>query len=386
METVVFDTTSGISLEEQKEILAGINAMSGGSRLIPEAAVTETKKKGFLFPLFVNIGAFAFLALGFVLLSRLHVNDEQQIRDSSAVLGLIERKLIQEIRQETDRLIREKESQINDVLAKLNAVDSEFRDLQFSVEDMTDSQKQRAASLLILQEEYQRTLSGLEEEMAAMEELNQLGTEQDRVKRIEAQMSGFYMTVNDHVSNHRLTEASATLKAMKDYLAASALLSFSAQEARRQTHLTAIAAMEKVISLGGAYADTLVSDDTGDNSDLDAGVQAEVVIDELKAQIAALEQKAANLERDIVAFGSQGSEQAKRIAEYTAAIRELEAAGAEQQQTLDRRNSDIQTLRAEINQRERQVSELNSNSTALQSLYDNAQRRMEAAIRAYNEE
>ena len=47
---VVFDTSSGISLEEQQEILSGINAMSGGSRLVPEAAVTEAKKRGFLFP------------------------------------------------------------------------------------------------------------------------------------------------------------------------------------------------------------------------------------------------------------------------------------------------------------------------------------------------
>ena len=33
---VVFDTTSGISLEEQQEILAGIDAMSGEAALFPK--------------------------------------------------------------------------------------------------------------------------------------------------------------------------------------------------------------------------------------------------------------------------------------------------------------------------------------------------------------
>ena len=56
-ETIAFDSSSGISLEEQQEILAGINAMAIGSRVVPQAAVTEAKKRGAMFPLFVNIGA-----------------------------------------------------------------------------------------------------------------------------------------------------------------------------------------------------------------------------------------------------------------------------------------------------------------------------------------
>ncbi|MDR0496848.1 MAG: hypothetical protein LBH42_04470, partial [Treponema sp.] len=126
-ETIVFDTASGISLEEQEEILAGINAMTG-SRLVPKTTVTRAKKKGFLFPLYVNIGAFALLLLGFMLLFFLHGHDEQQIRDSSSLLGNTERILIQQIRQETNRQINEKDNEINNILSKLSAVDSEYQE------------------------------------------------------------------------------------------------------------------------------------------------------------------------------------------------------------------------------------------------------------------
>ena len=92
---IVFDTSSGISLEEQQEIMEGINAMAAGNRLAPEeTAVSAAKKKGFLFPLFVNIGAIVLLGLGFALLYFVHGYEEQDIRESSSALGLTERKLI----------------------------------------------------------------------------------------------------------------------------------------------------------------------------------------------------------------------------------------------------------------------------------------------------
>ena len=157
-EEIIFDTSSGISIEEQQEILAGINAMTGSHRLtghslgengpgesflVPESALSGAKKKGFLFPLVVNIAALIFLVLGFVLLSFFQVNNEQEIRRSGVVLGHTERMLIREIRQETSQ--------------------------------------------------------------AAMDELMRLGTEQERANRAEAQMSGFYVTLNNRISDGRMT-------------------------------------------------------------------------------------------------------------------------------------------------------------------------------------
>jgi len=425
--TIVFDTASGISLEEQQDILAGINAMACGSglplgnRLAPEAAETKAKKKGFLFPLFVNIGALVLLVSAFGLLVFFHNNDEQKIRESRSTLGFTERMLIQEIRQETDRQIREKENQIDDVLLKLQAVDAEYKDLQVSVENMTTAQKQRAAALLVLSDEYQRMLLGLNEEKAgiledsrqreadlrvqaeerartfsslvdpgraelddAMEELKKLGSEQERANRAEMEMKGFYSLLNFQIENGRLDEAKDTIKSIREFLNAPSLRGIRVFEARKQTHLAAIDAMEKVIASSGGV---VVIQDTSQ----------EETIAELKAQNTALE-------RSLAAFTAAGADQNKVIAEYSAALNRLESSNADQnkiiaeyssalnrlestnagrQDTINKQDSEIQMLRTEIAQREQRVSELNSSVATLQAQYDDLQRRMEAAIKAF---
>ena len=400
--TIVFDTASGISLEEQKEILAGINAIAGENRLAPELAVTEeAKKKSFLFPLFVNVGALVLLISAFGILGLFHNNDEQEIRESSSVLGLTERMLIQEIRNDTERRIREKESQIGDVLLRLHAVDAEYKDLQVSVESMTAAQKQRAASLLILSEEYQRMLLDLNEEKAriledsrqreadlwaqaeekakalssgteqdwpeldaAMEELKKLGTEQERANRAEREMSGFYATLNDQIESGRLDEARATISSAREFLEAPSLRGIRVFEARKQTHLAAVDAMEKAIasSTGGV----LIQDNT-----------QEEIIAELTA-------KSTAQERLLAAYTAEGAGQNQIIAEYASALSQLESSNADQKDALNNKDSEIQTLKTEIAQREQRVSDLSSSMAVLQAQYDDLQRRMEAAIRAFN--
>ncbi|MDR3343265.1 MAG: hypothetical protein LBT14_10875 [Treponema sp.] len=133
---LVFDTTSGISEEEQREILARIDTIAGKNRIAPtpEFVKTAAKKRGFLFPLLVNLGALMVLAGGFLLLFNGHGKDEADIREEAAILGITERKLIQEIRKETTLQISEQERQIADILAKLAGVDAELRNLQVSMD------------------------------------------------------------------------------------------------------------------------------------------------------------------------------------------------------------------------------------------------------------
>jgi DNA repair exonuclease SbcCD ATPase subunit len=380
----------------------------------PETDVPESKKKGFLFPLIVNIGAFVLLVSGFILLAFLNSNDEQEIRESRATLGLTERMLIQEIRQETERQIREKENQINDVSLKLQSVDAEYKDLQMSVQNMTASQRQRAASLLVLHEEYQRTLLGLNEEKAgileesrlreaelraqaeerakalssrieqsrseldaAMEELKKLGTEQERANRAERGMSGFYALLNSQVESGKLAEAKDTIKSMREFLTAPTLLGLRLFETRKQTYLAAIDAMEKVIasSAGGS---------------LGPSVGVTIQNTEQEEMLAELETRNATLERLLAAFTAEGANQNNIIAEYADALSrlesnnaQLESNNADQKDALNSRDREIQNLRTEIAQRDQRVSELNSSMAVLQGQYDDLSRRMEAAIRAF---
>ena len=423
---IVFDTTSGISLEEQQEILAGINAMAGGSRLVTAAPLVKAKKRGILFPLIVNIGALFLLGLGFALILFFYGNDEQEIRESSAALGLTERKLIQEIRQETYRQIREKESQINDILSKLSAVDAEYHTLQGSVETLTETNQERASYLLSMQEQYRYTLSELEEQKVhiledsrlreaelryqaeekvmqlsqeieqsqaslglAMEELRRLSTEQERIAMIEKQMGGYYLKENSLINAGRLDEASATLETMKEFLEAASVQGIRSMEARKQIHLAAIAALEGAVAearrLRNEAAKAPVQTLSQDQDE--ARVQA---FEELQMQYNALEQKVADQEQVIAATNATGSEQSRIIAGFEATINELRtqnnglsAANANQQQTLNRRDSDIQTLRTENAAREQEMAELNRNMTALQAQLQTANGRLsenEAAV------
>ena len=150
---IVFDSASGISLEEQREILDGINAMTGGSRLVSDAPMTAAKKSGLAFPLLVNAAAIVILAAGFFLFSHFHVQEEQGIREGSAAFGLTERALIQAIRMEANRQLSAKENEINNILSMLAFADAEYRHLQTSVEMLTEEQQQRVAALLRMQED-----------------------------------------------------------------------------------------------------------------------------------------------------------------------------------------------------------------------------------------
>jgi chromosome segregation ATPase len=140
---IVFDTVSGISEDEQREILAGIDGAAGKNRIHapPVSLKTEAKKRGGLFPLLVNIGALVLLAAGFPLLYSFHAQDEPEIREGTAGLGTTERKLIQEIRRETASQINAKEKEIADVMSKLTGIDTEFQNLQSSIDKMLDDKE-----------------------------------------------------------------------------------------------------------------------------------------------------------------------------------------------------------------------------------------------------
>ena len=453
--TVVFDTSSGISLEEQQEILESINAMSGGNRLAPEAAVTKAKKKGFLFPLFVNVAALILLAGGFFLLTLFHGQDEQEIRESSATLGLTERKLIQEIRQETSRRLKEKENEISDILSKLSAVDAEYQALYSSVETLTEAQKERASYLLAMQAEYHSSLSGLEDEKdriledsrqreaslrtqaeeragelslqldqsqaslgEAIEELGRLGAEQERVAGAEAQMGAFYAAVNNRIGAGRTDEASLTLLAMKEFLNAPSLRGIRSFEARKATHMAAIGAMEEAVeevrrlgeeakALEREAAQAREAAAQARETAAQAGSAAQVLpppvtaaednalteaYAALQARFSALENRAADQEKIIAAYSSQGSEQGRMIAGFEASISELRtenealsSRNISQQQTLGRRDAENVALRQENESQRQQMAELNTTLSNLRGQQQTTSSRLsesEAAVAA----
>ncbi|MDR2965992.1 MAG: hypothetical protein LBU88_09475 [Treponema sp.] len=105
-EEIILDSGSGISIEEQREILSQINGIAEKNRrsLLEAAASIQdekkikinAKKKG-IFPLVVNIAALLILAGGGLSLYLVNSKKEHQIREGSGVFSITEQALIGEL-------------------------------------------------------------------------------------------------------------------------------------------------------------------------------------------------------------------------------------------------------------------------------------------------
>jgi chromosome segregation ATPase len=422
-EKIVFDTASGFSAEEQQEILNEINSLAQETRIAmpPEAFKAAAKKRGILFPVLVNIAALLLLASGFFLLMFFHSREEADIREGSLVLGLTERKLIQEIRRETSRLIGEKEREINDYLAKLADAGAEYRELETSVENLTEEQKQRAEYLLKLQDEYRGTLSGLQEERAriledarfreaelraqaeerarelssrieqsaseltaAQEELGRLSSEQERAARAEGQLGGYYQRVSESLRAGELENAAALLGSMKEFLNAPSLQGIRSLESRKRSHLAAVDSLE--LSVAEALR---LREESKASSAVSSSSTGE--IEALQKQIGALEDTIGQQQAAIDAFGAQDSETGRLITAYEARISGLQTQAAEQQQVLSQRDASISGLQAQVEGQREQIVEQDRRVVALQGQAENLSRTISAnetaiaELRARNE-
>ncbi len=130
-EEIVFDTNSGISEEDQKEILAKIEQIAKQNRLTisPEILAVKAPKRGYFFPFLVNLSALAILAIGFLLLSAFFRQSESELRGEQGALKTAEAKLIQEIKKETEEQLKRKEQEINSIQSKLKEIDKERTEL-----------------------------------------------------------------------------------------------------------------------------------------------------------------------------------------------------------------------------------------------------------------
>jgi hypothetical protein len=102
---VVFDPSSGISVEEQKEILSKINGIAERRRRSLSQAGGETKinakKNSVLFPLLVNITALLILICGAWFIFSFNGKKDVQVRLGTGAYDTTEKALIDEIRKDS---------------------------------------------------------------------------------------------------------------------------------------------------------------------------------------------------------------------------------------------------------------------------------------------
>jgi chromosome segregation ATPase len=187
---IVFDTSSGFSEEEQRSILAGIEAVT--SHAAPRDVLgVRARKRGIGFPLAVNLAGLLLLAGGVLGLSYLFRMDESVIRQGPGGLGLTERKLIQEIRQENEARINEKEREITDMMAKLSGLDLDLQDLEASVDERISRREGELRQQLEgeLEEERNRLIAQNLSEAAIAEQMRLF--DEQRIARMNGELASY---------------------------------------------------------------------------------------------------------------------------------------------------------------------------------------------------
>ena len=132
----VFDKSSGISREDQTDILLHIEKVAQSSRILagPDTWKVRPKKSGISLPVIVNIVGLVALAGGLFALDRIFSQAREQSDAGTAVLSSAEGRLLQEIKREAEGRIQEKDREIATIQARMASLDKEKEQLLASVE------------------------------------------------------------------------------------------------------------------------------------------------------------------------------------------------------------------------------------------------------------
>jgi hypothetical protein len=200
---VVFDSSSGISIEEQKEILTKINGIAEKrrrhlSQSADESAGLKAKNNSAFFPMLVNAVALLILCAGAWFIFVFNGKKDVQVRQGSGVYDLTEKALIEEIRKDS-----------------------------------------------------------------AMTELEQLSNEQEKVAAIDAQLAGGLTAISELIKDGKYDQAAKNIENFRYINNKGVFPSSRSAQSKREFYNKAIDSMETMIShlrvTGGAESLELVS-------------------------------------------------------------------------------------------------------------------------------
>jgi len=201
---VVFDSSSGIPIEEQKEILTKINGIAEKrrrhlSQSADESASLKAKNNSAFFPLLVNAGALLILCAGAWFIFSFNGKKDVQVRQGTGSYDLTEKALIEEIRKDS-----------------------------------------------------------------AMTELEQLSKEQDKAAAIDAQLAGGLTTISDLIKDGKYDQAAKSIENFRYINNAGVFPSSRSAQSKKEFYNKAIDSMETMIAhlraTGGADSLEIISE------------------------------------------------------------------------------------------------------------------------------
>ncbi len=389
-----FDNASGISVEEQKEILAKINGIaeknrqrlsqnasiqSEGGKRANKSKTVKAKKSSAFFPVIVNIAALVILCGGVFALVVFNEKKDIQVRQGSAVYNLTERALIDEIRKETQDKIAAKELEINSISSRLEDVDAQLAQLYSSNQELTAEQLDTQEQLLTAQSSFRANLTALHEERsqiledsrsrearlraqleersrefaaaqqsttgeldAAREELLRLSEDQEKAAAVEAQMAGSLASINLLIQDGDYERAENAAAELRQFSSSGNLANIRSFQAKREFYNNAIDSLETAIVHLRAVSS---GDSVKENHDLQ----------ERNSQ---LENTIAEMQQTLDAYSSGSSEQARRLSELEGTVSSLRASNSSLETASAGKDRTISSLESERNSLTQNVSRL----------------------------
>jgi hypothetical protein len=188
-----FDAESGISKEDQKDILKAIENVVTENKIAttPEDFVVKAVKRGVLFPTLVIVAAVVALIVGGAAFYFLFQQGETKIVRGTLGTITAEGQLIQAVRQEANAKIDEKNQEISSIQVRLADIDKQRQDLQSNMDAKVNQREQELRSQLtvaLAAEKARLEAEGLSKQAVAvrMAEL-----EKQRSAQLERQLNDF---------------------------------------------------------------------------------------------------------------------------------------------------------------------------------------------------
>jgi len=193
MSDIQFDSESGISKEDQKDVIQEIENVVTKNRIVTtdEDFIVKANKRGVLFPVLVVVSAIVALGIGGSAFYFLFQRGESQIVRGALGTITAEGQLIQAVRREANGKILEKNQEINTIQGRLADIDKQRQDLQANMDTKVSQKEQelRAQMTAALEAERQRLQNeGLSKQAVAVR-MQQL--EAQRASQLQHAMDAF---------------------------------------------------------------------------------------------------------------------------------------------------------------------------------------------------
>ena len=412
---IIIDEKSGISAEEQQEILSQINGIAEkNKRHFAENASVKTekitpKKKGFIFPLAVNAAAVAFLCIGAFLLISFNSKADVQARTGNAVYNVTERALISEIRKDTAGQIAAKEAEIAAIASRMEEIDKElaliysgdiltpeqidarerliaaqnaFRDelyvLNSERSQILESSRSREAMLRAQLEERTRELADTRQLVSsdletAVNELAKLSGEQERIAAIDAHFAGGLASISDFIQKNQYAQAAQSAANLRDFLNSNMVSQSNAFRVKKEYYNQSLNLLEVLI------ADAIRNSAEGQLELIAQNKELQETVDSMRRTIDAsasgssgqvqrikeMEEAAAALRSQVTTLRATGEQ---NIAEKDKTISSLQTDKASLAAANDELRSNVTSLTARAESQAQQIAALNNALSAIQQL------------------